>query len=342
MTRANRFLLGTISALAIAALPLNLGQSGSGGFGLAVAQAKGGNGGGNGGGHGGNGGGNGKGGGGEHGKSSDARGHAGSSKASRAAARSANGTVRADFGKQKSHMKSASAKALSARSTKAKTATLPASVALPDAKPQNFHAKLAGLNSLKRNYNAYLNSKSPRMAAISAFVRASAELDIARERETKAAAALAEARAEFAAAAEEAALTPYDGAVGAYDDPTVESLRERLADLNAATVADEDLSDWQAEVDAVESLLDSAEADAVADAEAARAAAERDVETASVGTDDEALREALLSAANDNRVAQYGEDDYVDDEMMDWAKDLLGVGPAVGKIDEVRNTLDTE
>jgi hypothetical protein len=55
--------------------------------------------------------------------------------------------------------------------------------------------------------------------------------------------------------------------------------------------------------------------------------------TAAVGTDDEALKVALLDAANDNRVAEHG-DDYIDQEMMDWAKDLLGVGDAFGKIDE--------
>ena len=53
-------------------------------------------------------------------------------------------------------------------------AALPADVPLPGIKPKNFNAKLAGLNSLKRNYHAYLNSNSPRMAAISAFVARSA------------------------------------------------------------------------------------------------------------------------------------------------------------------------
>jgi hypothetical protein len=57
--------------------------------------------------------------------------------------------------------------------------------------------------------------------------------------------------------------------------------------------------------------------------------------TAAVGTDDEALKVALLDAANDNRVAEYG-----DDYMMGWAKDLLGVGDAFGKIGEVRETLE--
>jgi hypothetical protein len=77
----------------------------------------------------------------------------------------------------------------------------------------------------------------------------------------------------------------------------------------------------------------------VVDAETSLTEAELAAETAAVGTDDEALKAALLDAANENRVAEFG-DDYVDDEMMDWAKDLLGVGDAVGKIDEVRETLE--
>lgn len=50
---------------------------------------------------------------------------------------------------------------------------------------------------------------------------------------------------------------------------------------------------------------------------------------------DEALTEALLSAANPNRVAEYGPENYVDDRTLDWAKDMLGVGDRCGKIDQV-------
>ena len=47
-------------------------------------------------------------------------------------------------------------------------------------KEKNFHAKLAGLNSLNRNYHAYLNSQSPRMASIRTFVLDSADLILPR------------------------------------------------------------------------------------------------------------------------------------------------------------------
>ena len=82
----------------------------------------------------------------------------------------------------------------------------------------------------------------------------------------------------------------------------------------------------------MKSVLDSDEAKALSEAEDL-------ADAAAVGTDDEALKQALLDAANKNRVAQYG-DDYVNDDVMDWAKDVLGVGGAVGKIDQVRESLD--
>ncbi len=46
------------------------------------------------------------------------------------------------------------------------------------AKPQNVAASLGSLNSLKRNYHAYLNSKDPKMAALSAYVKAYAEFEM--------------------------------------------------------------------------------------------------------------------------------------------------------------------
>jgi hypothetical protein len=46
---------------------------------------------------------------------------------------------------------------------------------------------------------------------------------------------------------------------------------------------------------------------------------------------DDALRAALEAAANPSVV--------VDDRMLDWAKSTLGVGSALGKIDEIRDEL---
>ena len=117
-------------------------------------------------------------------------------------------------------------------------AALPDTVVVPQAKPDqgSLHARLGGLNSLQRNYHAYLNSQSPRFAPVFDYVRDSAE---------------------------------------GVPDP-----------------------------------------------------------------DDVALKEALLDAANENRVARY--DDYLNDDVMKWSKDVLGVGAADGKIDEVRETLEID
>ena len=104
-------------------------------------------------------------------------------------------------------------------------------------------------------------------------------------------------------------------------------------------MAPDDKAAWAAEVDALESLLDSSEAHTLTDAEVAAAAAQAEADEAALGTDDAALKAALLDAANKNRVEQYG-DDYVDDEMMNWAKDVLGVGDDFGKIDEVRESME--
>ena len=310
-------LIGAASALAISALPLNLESAALGSFQLSSAYAKGGNGGGHGGGHGG---GRGHGGSGSHGKSADAAGH-GKSGSVRAGSRHADKLLGARFAKEtraerkraRDDVKMAKAEAKSLRARQ--VAALPDTALIPETKPEekNLHARLAGLNSLKRNYHAYLNSQSPRMASIRAFVMASANLDIAN-------ANLDDAQKDFQALLDETDLQAYDPAF--YDDATLQELQDRLDTLPEGTP----------ESDALKSVLDSDEAKALAEAEDL-------ADAAAVGTDDEALKQALLDAANKNRVAQYG-DDYVNDDVMDWAKDVLGVGGAVGKIDEVRESLE--
>ena len=120
------------------------------------------------------------------------------------------------------------------------------------------------------------------------------------------------------AAAQIEAIDDFD-----YQNATLGQLEERLDYLNGIGSPKA-----EAEAAALQSVLESPEA--------------QDLAALEEGTDDDALRQALLDGANRNRVAQYGEDDYVNDEMMDWAKALLGVGDEFGKIDEVRDTLQID
>jgi hypothetical protein len=339
MKQVRNLVIGAVSVLALSAIPINLDRIALGSFELSSAHAKGDKGGGNGNGHGD------RGGSGEHGKSAGA---GGSGKSADARSKSADTGSGAVFSKNQGAKKAAridvkaamsGPKALRAQ----QVAALPESVPAPQPKPKEktLQARLAGLNSLKRNYHAYLNSQSPKMASVKAFVMASAEFDLAREKLDAATAKLSLARTGFESLLTNTKLTPYDGAVGVYDDPTLADLAARLEHLQSATVAPEDQQAWEAEVAALKSVLDSTRATDLANAEDAVDQAQLAADEASVGTDDEALKQALLDAANKNRVAQYGPG-YIDGDIMDWAKNVLGVGDAYGKIDQVRETLDTE
>ncbi len=326
----------TISAFAMAALPIQIDIA-SKSFDTPVAHAKSGNGG-----KGGSGGKSGsKGGSSSNGKSASANGrgkggqHVASAsvgKAFQSVFGNKSAQKRAEKRVAKSKVKSAKA---NNRTLKTQIATLPEAVSKPNAKPKNFHAKLGALNSLKRNYHAYLNSQSPRFAAVAAFVKASAAYELALDSLKVSEQDLLAAQQAFSAAVAGAGITTYDGATGVYQDATVESLTARLDALKGAVVDPGQEASLQAEIAAMENLLAGMEATSVADAKAELEAAQTTADTAAVGTDDEALRQALLDMANDNRVAQYG-DDYVDAEMMDWAKEVLGVDDAFGKIDEVK------
>jgi hypothetical protein len=307
----------TVSSVAILAAPFMAG--GVGGLdlpGYAAHAEKGGNGGGNGGGGGdGNGnGGNGGGGGGEsHGKSGESHGKSGGSHGK--SAKSGDGTGSGD----------------TVAAVKRKAA---------DAEPseRNLRAQLAGLNSLKRNVNGLMNSSDPRMEGVREFIKAGAALEVALEELEDAKAAYEGAKAAYLELVNSFSLAPYDEDSDAYAEVSVSALEQRLTDLIDLELAetDADYDAWQAEIESLENaipILAASEeltdlADAGADLDDATAA----VETAEAASDDDALKEALLLAANDNRVAQYGED-YLTDEILDWAKSVLGVGDASGAID---------
>jgi hypothetical protein len=318
MKRVRKLLIGAVSAFALSALPVHLDLGSLGSYDLSSAQAaKGGNGGGggNGNGGGGNGGGGGKSNGGGHGnggkaggsshsnkaggKSASAAGHSGSL-FSKSHSRSGKVTQKSKSSSQFAEKRGSASKVKAAKANSVRTelAALPQTMVAPElqatVKEKNLHAKLAGLNSLNRNYHAYLNSQDPRMAAIRDYVTAYAELE-----------------ANFDEAFAASDLSTIYSQDPTLSDPTLSDLQDRLNELR-----DQDTLSREEEIekDALEAFLD--------------------------GADDEALKEALLDAANKNRVEQYG-DNYLDGDVMDWAREVLGVGDAIGKIDEVRESLET-
>ena len=142
-------------------------------------------------------------------------------------------------------------------------AALPETMVAPEllatVKEKNLNAKLGRLNSLKRNVNAYINSKSPKFAAVQAFVVASAEADLAQAAADAANAAVTAEQAELAALnAELGALNGLPPAA----TPEEQAAREaQIAELNAQ------ITEQQGAVTAAEEA--AAQAQAAAD-EAAR------------------------------------------------------------------------
>jgi hypothetical protein len=348
VTNSRKLLVSAASALAISALPIKLDIGSVGGFAQTSAFAKSENGGGGGNGGGGDrGNSGGKSSGSSNGKSASAAGKTKSSGGVQPA--SVGGLMKSIFsGGQTKKSAAAGNKHTAPKTAKAKqnpkalTANvLPASVEVPGTKPvkeKNLNARLAGLNSLNRNYHAYLNSQSPRMALVREYVLNSAQAELAVE----AAAAAAEKAAQLQTAldAAAAAIVPFDGSAPIVD-PTADALQARLDALNALEppVDPTELAAFEAEKEALSDAL-AAAAD-LAKAEEELADAQATADAAAEGTSEDDLKEALLAAANPNRVAEYG-DDYLNDEVMDWAKDVLGVGDAYGKIDEIKATLPTE
>ena len=296
----------SVTSVAILAAPFVVGGAGVWDFpGFAAHAEKGGNGGGNGGGSGGGGGGNS--GGESHGKSGESH---GSSATSKSGGDDSGETITV--------------------ASKKGTAT--------ELSERNFHAQLAGLNSLKRNINGLMNSSDPRMEGIREFVEAGAALEGALADLGDAELAFKDAKADYLTLVDSFDLAPYDEDAAAYSDVSVAALQDRLSDLQALGLveADDGYEEWLAEIESLEAAIPIIEASdelvALLETNDALKDATDAVGTAEASADDATLKEALLLAANDNRVAEYG-DEYVTDEILGWAKSVLGVGDANGAID---------
>jgi hypothetical protein len=177
-----------------------------------------------------------------------------------------------------------------------------------EARAKNLHSKLGGLNSLQRNYQAYLNAKDPKFAAIQAYVMTAAQSEMT--------------EAELAAAIEAQAALQAE----------IATLETRMAQLQEIPEADR-TTDEVAELEALAAALTEAQT-ALADADQAVADLEATLAEQEAAITDEALTAALQAGANPNQV--------VDQEMVDWAKDVLGVGDAYGKIDQVGDALQAD
>lgn len=188
-------------------------------------------------------------------------------------------------------------------------------------------ADLGRLSSLKRNINGLMNSSDPKMAGIRAYVIANGTL-------VDAEAALDTAAADLAAAQSAYVSFVTSLGVGDYPNLTPAGLQAELDAVNAALAAapeDPTLLDQQALLSsAIAAINASPELANLITATEAEVAAQGDVMEAQDAVSEDALRDALLLAANPNRRSE----DYLTDEIMAWASNELGVGEANGLIDE--------
>lgn len=194
-------------------------------------------------------------------------------------------------------------------------------------KVKNLNAQLAGLNSLNRNINGLMNSADPRMALVREFVQAGADLAAATAALGEAETLLGELQATFDTYLDTyvgtTGLVAYDGST-VYDTPTLDSLTSRLADLDAAILADptnQAAIDEQAALTAALTEINaSAELAAVTAQQGVVDGLEGDVAALADATSEDALKAALLAAANKNRVAEAGGDAYLTPEILAWAQ----------------------
>ena len=195
------------------------------------------------------------------------------------------------------------------------------------AKERNLHAELAGLNSLKRNINGLMNSADPRMDGIREFIMASAELEGALAELGDANDAFNDAKLAYLGFVSELG-------VGDYDDVSPAGLLGRIEEIDGLLedpdLTEEDIAALEEErdllEDAVTTINDSEELANLLGTLGAVGDAEDKVAGLEGATDEDALKDALRTAANENR--------EVTDEVVAWASKQLGVGDDDGLIDD--------
>jgi hypothetical protein len=196
------------------------------------------------------------------------------------------------------------------------------------AKTKNLKAQVAGLNSLNRNINGLMNSSDPRMAGIRDFIAAGAASQAAAANLAQANLDLTAAMGAYNTYAAGFALTTYEDGL-AYTDLSLGTLQTRATTLQGIVDADATNLAAAAELTALNaailSISTSTELAALTTAQGAVAQYTADVALYGGMITDEALKAALLAAANDNRVAEAGTDVYLTPEIMAWAQGKIDV-----------------
>ncbi len=177
---------------------------------------------------------------------------------------------------------------------------------------KNLHAKLGWLNSLQRNYHAYLNAKDPRFAPIQAYVlgQAQARIDEANARQSLS-----------------TAIATYSALSVHHDDQTIDpkdpqAVADRLSELQAVDTS----GLTQSELDAYNAEVSALTAIDRADARIADAKATLD-DPAAPPEDQAGLVNALETATNSTTV---------DPDVLGWSSGVLS-----GKINDVEAALQS-
>ncbi|MBO0346183.1 hypothetical protein J0X15_13200 [Roseibium sp. CAU 1637] len=194
----------------------------------------------------------------------------------------------------------------------------------------------AEYSKLDQSYRVYMTSEDPGLEKVQAYIEASIAQDEARENFVKADADVQSAVGAFRTRLSK--VRSYDGTP--YDDATLESAATRLSELKAidkATISVTQAVYLDGEIVDLTAALDSPEAENLAEAlseyTAAQAAASS---TDATAVSDATLKSAILSASSKPGSSVSDEDATVDEATLAWAKSLLGVGAAHGKIDEIK------
>ncbi|WP_299471456.1 hypothetical protein [uncultured Roseibium sp.] len=215
----------------------------------------------------------------------------------------------------------------------------------PRLKEKNLNARLGRLNSLKRNYNAYINSKDPHLASVVAFVGASIEFQKASEAFDLLSEDLKTARETLLDSIDKTGLPEDFDISGLSTQEITVRVAAQIADLEAqisdlksldpgsvpddADPVSDQIEALQANIDSLNGVVESQTFADLQDAERDIADAETNVAELADSVSDEALRDALAGMINENRV------DAIDDEMVEWAREVLD-----GKTEEIRNATE--